>query len=313
MKPLVSIIIPTYNRAHLIAETLDSVLAQTYTHWECIIVDDGSTDHIDEVVQAYVDKDARFRYFQRPDSHKPGGNGARNFGFNVSNGEFVKWFDSDDIMYSNLLKEQVSSFSSNTDVSVCKLEEYDFKENRFIKSNNIFSQNLIEDYLNGKIAFYVSGPLWKKSFLSKQKQLFDEEISNLDDWDFNLRMLYQIPVIKYIEEPLIYYRVHAESLSKEIGKLNINEIKSEFKAREKHVKLLKKNKKVDSIVLRKFISERYHFFLRESLVNKSNYKWYFFKMLLKKQIFLLDFEGLLKSCVGFVSYCLFKKGYKFIK
>lgn len=90
---LVSIIIPTYNRAHLIGETLDSVLAQTYTNWECIIVDDGSSDNTDEVVGAYVKKDNRFKYYHRPDEHLPGGNGARNFGFKMSQGEYVNWLD----------------------------------------------------------------------------------------------------------------------------------------------------------------------------------------------------------------------------
>ena len=69
--PLVSIIIPTYNRAHLIGETLDSVLAQTYQNWECIIVDDGSSDNTDDVVNDYVKKDPRFKYYYRPDEHLP--------------------------------------------------------------------------------------------------------------------------------------------------------------------------------------------------------------------------------------------------
>jgi glycosyltransferase involved in cell wall biosynthesis len=94
-KPLVSIIIPTYNRAHLISETLDSVLAQTYKNWECIIVDDGSNDNTDEVVSEYVKKNNRFKFYHRPDEHLPGGNGARNYGFKMSKGEYVNWLDDD--------------------------------------------------------------------------------------------------------------------------------------------------------------------------------------------------------------------------
>jgi len=63
--PLVSVIMPTYNRAHLIAESLDCVLHQTYAQWECIIVDDGSTDNTDDILKSYLEKDKRFKYFKK--------------------------------------------------------------------------------------------------------------------------------------------------------------------------------------------------------------------------------------------------------
>ncbi|WP_372938266.1 glycosyltransferase family 2 protein, partial [Seonamhaeicola sp.] len=88
-QPLVSIIIPTYNRAHLIGETLDSVLAQTYTHWECIVVDDGSSDHTSQVVATYCKNDARFQYHQRPLDRPKGANACRNYGFELSKGEYI--------------------------------------------------------------------------------------------------------------------------------------------------------------------------------------------------------------------------------
>ena len=68
--PLVTIIIPTYNRAAIIGKTLDSILAQTYKNWECIVVDDGSTDTTALVMKKYCDTDTRFRYVSRPDSQK---------------------------------------------------------------------------------------------------------------------------------------------------------------------------------------------------------------------------------------------------
>src|SRR5690606_31488967 len=108
LEPLVSIIIPTYNRAHLIGETLDSVLAQTYKNWECIVVDDGSTDGTDALLASYCKKDARFQYHHRPKEHLPGGNGARNYGFMLSKGEYIQWFDSDDVMEVNTLTEKIS-------------------------------------------------------------------------------------------------------------------------------------------------------------------------------------------------------------
>ena len=260
MNPLVSIIIPTYNRAHLISETLDSILTQTYQNWECIIVDDGSTDKTNEVLSHYL-KDKRFQYHQRPSVKPKGANSCRNYGYELSKGEFVKLFDSDDLMKSNLLEFQLNSFIKTTDVSICKLEYYDFDNNKSLGESTIYSNNLIEDYFVGKVVFYISGPLWLRTFLEKQKVLFDEKISNLDDWDFNLRMLYSNPVINYTDESLIQYRVYENSLSREIDKLNFKEIQSEFFAQEKHLELLRNNNIVNHFGLSNMLLKCIYTFL----------------------------------------------------
>ena len=309
---LISIIIPTFNRAHLIGETLDSVLEQTYLNWECIIVDDGSTDATEKLVGKYIKKDKRFRYYSRPINSIKGANACRNYGFEFSKGEFIKWFDSDDIMYSELLEKQVGTFEEAIDCSVCKVAYYDFEKNETLKENSINSNQLIEDYLVGRITFYVSGPLWRKRFLNNRKELFDENLFNLDDWDFNLRMLYKNPNIAFINKPLIKYRVHENSLSKEIGKLNFDEIQSEIRAREKHIAILKNNQLVNPTILIMYIKARYQYFLREALIRKDEYKWHYLKGLLKYQIQLLDIMGIMKSVFGFMIYSVFNKGYKYL-
>ena len=81
MNPLISIIIPTYNRASMLGKTLDSILAQTYTFWECIIVDDGSTDDTIEVVKSYTEKDTRLHFYTRPNNMLKRANACRNYGF----------------------------------------------------------------------------------------------------------------------------------------------------------------------------------------------------------------------------------------
>ena len=312
MSQPVSIIIPTYNRAHLIGETLDSILAQTYTNWECIIVDDGSTDTTDEVVGEYVKKDSRFQYHNRPKDRKKGPCACRNYGFELSKGKFVKWFDSDDVMHSKLIEQQIASFEEAIDCSVCKVAYYDFAKNETLKENSIYSNQLIEDYLVGRVTFYVSGPLWRKSFLNNQNELFDENLSNLDDWDFNLRMLYCEPKIAFIDKPLIKYRIHKDSLSKEIGKLNIKEIKSEIIAREKHLILIRSNNMANFKVLKKSNIEQYRFILREALVTNHNNKNYFFKHLFLKQLEAFAIKQAFRTFIGFFIYGVFKKGYKFL-
>lgn len=311
--PLISIIIPTYNRAHLIGETLDSFLAQTYSNWECIVVDDGSTDNTIEIIREYIKKDSRFQYHKRPINKLKGPNSCRNYGFEVSKGEYIQWFDSDDIMRSDLLERQFQSFYKNIDCSVCKVAYYDFENDLVLKENRIFSYDLIEDYLTGKITFYISGPLWKRTFLEKQSELFDEKISNLDDWDFNLRMLYQKPAIVYINEPLIQYRIHENSLSDEINKLNFDEIQSEFYTREKHLKLIVINKQANIRVLQNYIKVRYKFLLREAIVKKHKSKFPLLIKLLNKQIMGFDIKSSCKTIVGFLVFSILGKGYKLLK
>ena len=310
---LISIIIPTYNRAHLIGETLDSVIAQTYTNWECIIVDDGSTDTTDEVVGEYVKKDSRFQYHNRPKDRKKGPCACRNYGFEFSKGEFIKWFDSDDIMYSELLEKQVGTFEEAIDCSVCKVAYYDFEKNETLKENSINSNQLIEDYLVGRVTFYVSGPLWRKRFLNNRKELFDEILWNLDDWDFNLRMLYQKPSMAFIDKPLIKYRVHENSLSKEIGKCNFDEIKSEFKARNKHFIKLIFEKDICIHEFIQFTIKRNKFYLREALLQKNENSFYLFKNLLLKQLYSLAGIEILKSLIGYFGLKYFNMGYRFFK
>lgn len=311
--PLISIIIPTYNRAHLIGETLDSILVQTYPNWECIVVDDGSTDTTADVMREYIKKDNRFQYHQRPINKIKGPNSCRNYGFEMSNGEYIKWFDSDDVMLPYLLEKQVLSFAKNVEMSVCKLSYFDFERRVPIKENIISSKNLIEDYLIGNVTFYISGPLWKRIFLEKQNQLFDESLTNLDDWDFNLRMLYQKPNITYSNEVLILYRVHGDSLSQEIGKGNFKEVQSEFEARRKHLKLLKINKLASPSVLQHYIKGRYKFIFREAMIKKDKNKYYYLKMLVVSQLEMLDFRGFFKTIFGFIVFSFFNKGYKLLK
>lgn len=108
MKPIVSIIIPIFNRVHLIEETLTSILKQSFTDWECIIIDDGSTDNTIQVIEEFVKNDSRFRVYRRPSDRPKGANVCRNIGIEKAKGTYFQFFDSDDLMSSNMLKEKVA-------------------------------------------------------------------------------------------------------------------------------------------------------------------------------------------------------------
>lgn len=231
-QPLVSIIIPTYNRAHLIGETLNSVLAQTYQNWECIIVDDGSSDNTDEVVGAYVKRDSRFKYFLRPDEHLPGGNGARNYGFKISQGEYVNWFDSDDLMVSEKLKLQVDYLikNKNIDVVFCECRNFYLKKNELVKCslNKIQTVNFIEDYVLRKLDAQTGTALWRKAVLLKQH--YDEELLQSQDYEYYSRLFSKSPQIGVLKKPLTLVRKEHDSISNSYLNYDKNKVKSFVKA-----------------------------------------------------------------------------------
>lgn len=312
MNTLISIIIPTYNRAHLIGETLDSIIDQTYTNWECIIVDDGSTDHTQLIVNEYLNKDNRFKYYKRPEKRMKGPNSCRNYGFEKSKGYYIYWFDSDDILFSNSLEVRINKFDNDVDIVVSKAEFFDSNTGVVLSTNKIVSNNIIEDYFTGIITYYVSGPIWKRSFLENKIEMFDENIKYLDDWDFNLRMLYDNPKIVIIDHPLFKYRSHPYSLSKLVNYMDIHELRSEYNARNKHLKILLNNK-IDSKRINDFLLNRYRYIFREGLMQKNENCYYFFKQLLGLQYRFKEFKGIIKTVLGFLIYKIFNRGYFLIK
>jgi len=312
MNKLISIIIPTYNRAHFIGETLDSIIAQTYTNWECIIIDDGSTDNTKEIISKYVNKDNRFYYYHRPENKLKGPNSCRNYGFEKSKGFYIYWFDSDDLLLENSIETRIRKFNEQTDVVISKAEFFDSETGIVLSTNKVLSKNVVEEYFVGKTTYYVSGPVWKRSFLEKQKELFDENIKYLDDWDFNLRMIYESPITVIIDIPLFRYRSHPHSLSKQVNYLDINELISEYNARNKHLKILEK-RNIDNHEIKKFVLKRYKAIFRDGLMQKNENTYYFFEQLVGLQYRFKQFKGILKTVLGFLIYKIFNRGYFLIK
>ncbi|UKM63646.1 glycosyltransferase family 2 protein [Flavobacteriaceae bacterium GSB9] len=215
-QPLVSIIIPTYNRAQLIGETLDSVLAQTYQNWECIVVDDGSTDNTVEVLKAYIDNDSRFQYHRRTDEHLPGGNGARNYGFKLSKGDYIQWFDSDDVMTSDCLEKKLKMFDDNCQFVISEgayLFENGNTKNFGVKVNS----NLYKDYVTWKTSIFTPSILFKKSFIEASKVFFNELLHKGQETEFLATLFYenQDAKFKILHEETFYYRRHSLTKSAE--------------------------------------------------------------------------------------------------
>lgn len=150
---LISIVIPAYNRANLLGETIDSILVQTYTHWEALIVDDGSTDSTDTLMKSYTKNDARIKYFKRPQEFPKGGNVCRNIGLERAKGNFIVFFDSDDLMTPDHLEVKIAPFlTQDVDFTITKTKyfnkpphklEHEYNLERFpITLENYLSQHI---------------------------------------------------------------------------------------------------------------------------------------------------------------------------
>jgi glycosyltransferase involved in cell wall biosynthesis len=214
--PLVSIIIPTYNRAHLIGETLDSVMVQNYANWECIVVDDGSDDNTAEVVEKFVTKDSRFRFYTRSQSHMNGGNGARNYGFKMSQGDYIIWFDSDDLMTKNHVfakVERILSGQKSLDFVVGKT--LNFNGNAFQEpyQYNIPSYGFrAEDFILRKTHWYTCDTMLSRSLANQIG--YHEQMKFWQDYYYHCLMLLKSTNGSFIDEILTHRRVHNSSIQK---------------------------------------------------------------------------------------------------
>ena len=122
-KPLISVIVPCYNQAQYLDEALQSVLSQTYQHWECIIVNDGSLDDTEELTNKWLAKDNRFRYLYKENR---GLSSARNYGIENAAGEFILPLDADDKIAANYILLAVQSFQEDSSLKIvyCKAEKF---------------------------------------------------------------------------------------------------------------------------------------------------------------------------------------------
>ena len=214
---LISIIIPTYNRAHLIGATLDSIIAQTYTYWECLVIDDGSTDATEALLQVYISKDERFSYYKRPDTMPKGANACRNYGLQLSKGAYINWFDSDDVMQPRKLELQLEALRTHEDAPCCICQtawlEKDTEAFIGLRSRSITSEHRIEDYILYRIFWSILAPLWRRDFIEPHGLQFDETLHQSQEYDFHIKALAIDSNYVVIDDALVSMYKHEGNLS----------------------------------------------------------------------------------------------------
>ncbi|PZR19115.1 MAG: hypothetical protein DI538_31435, partial [Azospira oryzae] len=200
---LVSVILPTYNRAGLISRAIKSVLRQSYANWELIIIDDGSSDETARVVEQYL-TDSRIKYLYKANS---GAGDSRNFGLIKAKGDWITFLDSDDEFHEDKIKHQLeTALATGSKFIVCG--SVYFKDGvEFRKKIPSQKPNLKYALLNKEASTGVSTPIYfiASKLLKSNSIQFDASLPAFQDWD----LLYQIADItnyEVVKEHL--YTVH---------------------------------------------------------------------------------------------------------
>lgn len=196
--PIVSIIVPCYNQGHYLSETLNSVLVQTYSDWECIIINDGSSDNTEKVAKEYCAKDSRFFYIFQDNQ---GVVAARNNAIRESHGKYILPLDGDDIIHSQYLEKAIEKIEKDINLKlICCECEYIGD-----KSGRIDLPKFSLEQLTKRNCFVCTSLFRKKDF-DRIGGYNSNMNMGLEDWDFWLSLLEKGGKVYKIPEVMFYYR-----------------------------------------------------------------------------------------------------------
>lgn len=228
---LISIIIPLYNQGVFIEETLDSVFASTFTNFECVVINDGSTDASEEIVLNYTRKESKIRYFFKENG---GLSSARNFGIEKARGNYIMPLDADDI---------ISPIYMEKFVEILK----EFPEVDLVYGNAVFFGDLnkswnLPKYNYSKLLFgnqiYCSS-IYKKIIFFENGGYDLNMRDGFEDWDFLIRSL-EGKIVKKIENTVFFYRIKKVSMMQNLSANKIKYFQTKIYIYNKNINKYKK-------------------------------------------------------------------------
>ena len=205
----------TFNRAHFILETIFSIQNQTYLEWECLIIDDGGTDNTPEVIAPILEQDNRFKYKKRTAEYRKGLPGCRNYGLDLAEGNYIIFFDDDDIVHPQNLELCVKELKQEK-FSFCRYERavffndfnYSFDYSKIYSSFEI-TMNDVEKLLNHELPFNSCAVMWKRRCFEQNR--FVEHLMYAEEWELYSRILSFGAKGISINKFLFYGRKHPNS------------------------------------------------------------------------------------------------------
>lgn len=204
-KPKISIVTPTFNQGQYIEQTIHSVLDQNCPNLEYIIIDGGSTDDTLAIIKKY-EKHLKY-WVSEPDK---GQANAINRGLEHCTGEIFNWLNSDDYLADGALKNIAKAFSSSDADAVAGQTIY-FEKDKFEQPVQLSGLNAKDLLLWKRSVNFIQPGLWMRRELIQRCGGLDEHFQYAFDWDLVIRYLHLFPKIHYLEEPLVYFRLHEDS------------------------------------------------------------------------------------------------------
>lgn len=276
-KDKVSIIVPCYNAEKYLKKCLDSIINQTYSNIEIILVNDGSKDNTLKILSDYEKKDNRIIVI---DKENTGVSDSRNIGVEKATGKYIMFSDSDDYFELDAVESLYKALIENKAKIVRgkwrrQLKDYDYEEDSITKFNNINKKDVMENILNGNISCYVWLLIIDLDFLKKHSILFSPKLNIMEDTYFYIQLLGKENI--YFYDKVIYNYVENEnSVSRDIKKAK--EIYIEMLKAEQHI--------VDELKKNNFWSnEIRNIIIKKIIINGiSNCTWNLYKAREKKQL-----------------------------
>jgi glycosyltransferase involved in cell wall biosynthesis len=225
MHQLVSVIIPCFNQAHYIAKALKSVQQQTYTHWECIVVNDGSQDQSEDVIKSFIKNDPRIQYIHQENA---GVAAARNSGFLKAKGHYIQFLDGDDWLHPDKLKTQVDYLDGHISIDIVYCNHLHYYEQKDLYEQYTFTKvkDLKQEVLyEWDRAFNIPPhtPLYRASIWSKDNLPYPTDYNlRYEDWVFWALLGLRKCTINYQDKSLAYYRVHGSNFTSNYKNKAIN-------------------------------------------------------------------------------------------
>jgi glycosyltransferase involved in cell wall biosynthesis len=200
---IVTVIVPAYNYANFIGECLDSVLSQTFKSWECIVIDNGSTDNTQEIVKSYSNKDGRIKYHY---TNQKGVSLARNLAVSLSHGTYLLPLDADDKIDPTYLEKAVSVMNQNPEISLvyCNAILFGSVNKNWILPDFNYKAMLIEN------SIFCSALIKKNEFLAVNGYNVNM-VEGFEDWDFWIKYLANNKKVYKLNDALFYYRIKQHS------------------------------------------------------------------------------------------------------